>query len=106
MDKGEKVLFNIVINCTEVNRTLLTQIAFSSCYSQIGRHGTLSGYQEISLTIPGCMEHHIVVHEMMHAVGFGHEQNRWDRDHYITVHYENIVKNMAYNFEKVRFSVS
>lgn len=40
------------------------------------------------------------IHELMHAVGFLHEQNRPDRDGHIDVRYGNIQKGLEGNFEK------
>ena len=41
-----------------------------------------------------------VHHEMMHALGFRHEQSRSDRDEYITVKTENIRESSLKNFDK------
>lgn len=60
----------------------------TGCWSSVGRIG---GRQEINLQSPGCLtKKGTVVHEMMHALGFLHEQNRWERDKHVTVNYQNI----------------
>ena len=40
------------------------------------------------------------VHEFIHAFGFTHEQNRPDRDNYVSIHYGNILAGNDFNFHK------
>nr|CAD7460211.1 unnamed protein product [Timema tahoe] len=68
----------------------------AGCSSAVGRQG---GSQQVSLG-PGCLYKGIIVHELMHAVGFWHEQSRGDRDHFVTVLWDNIQRGMEFNFYK------
>ncbi|CAL4094757.1 unnamed protein product [Meganyctiphanes norvegica] len=72
------------------------------CSSMIGRVG---GAQTVSLG-SGCVNYGTVLHELMHATGFWHEQSRFDRDNYVTINWSNVIKGMAYNFNKKTHSVT
>ncbi|XP_069190109.1 zinc metalloproteinase nas-13 isoform X5 [Procambarus clarkii] len=66
------------------------------CSSSVGR---VAGAQQVSLG-PGCLYVGIVMHELMHAAGFWHEQSRYDRDNHITINKLNVQEGMWHNFEK------
>merc|ERR1712087_167701 len=56
--------------------------------------------QPLNLDDSSCyLSHKTVAHEFIHAFGFTHEQNRKDRDDYVTYYPENVVpKKMRKNF--------
>lgn len=57
------------------------------CWSFVGRRG---GKQVVSLARRGCLYHGTVQHELLHALGFNHEQTRSDRDNHIRVLLQNV----------------
>ncbi|XP_065656858.1 zinc metalloproteinase nas-4 isoform X2 [Hydra vulgaris] len=73
-----------------------TSVANGGCWSYLGRVG---GKQQINIG-NGCQYTGIVLHEMLHAMGFIHEQNRCDRDAAVTIVSSNIKKGLANQFFK------
>ncbi|XP_062862683.1 hatching enzyme 1.2 [Trichomycterus rosablanca] len=73
----------------------------SGCWSYLGSSG---GRQTLSLQTPKCMSSGIISHQLMHALGFVHEQSRADRDKYITIMWSNIWKDHVNNFEKFKMN--
>ncbi|XP_054009362.1 astacin-like [Hylaeus anthracinus] len=59
----------------------------SGCWSLVGRHNK---GQVVNLQNPGCVQHGVVVHEFMHALGFYHQQSAADRDEWVTIHWTNV----------------
>jgi len=40
------------------------------------------------------------VHELLHALGFYHQQSATERDEYVKINWENILDGHAHNFNK------
>lgn len=79
---------------------LVFQAASAGCKSYLGKIG---GKQPIWIS-PGCGVSEIA-HEIMHALGFIHEQNRTDRDGYVDIRWEDIIESKKINFELFPFSL-
>ncbi|KAL9979998.1 hypothetical protein ACROYT_G008528 [Oculina patagonica] len=70
------------------------------CWSSVGKKYWRVNYgQEVSLG-SGCNHKGTIMHEIMHAIGFWHEQSRPDRNQYVEVLWENIMDGEAHNFNK------
>ncbi|XP_022068213.2 meprin A subunit alpha [Acanthochromis polyacanthus] len=69
---------------------------FSGCWSYVGddRVG-----QNLSIGA-GCDTKAIVEHELLHALGFYHEQSRSDRDDYVKIWWDQIEEGKEHNFNK------
>uniref|UniRef100_A0AAY4EWE3 Metalloendopeptidase n=1 Tax=Denticeps clupeoides TaxID=299321 RepID=A0AAY4EWE3_9TELE len=95
----EKIFFPLVTYYLITNQRDYIYIqSLNGCYSYIGR----LGYgQELSLSRSGCIYYDTVQHELLHALGFNHEQTRSDRDNHIRILYENITPGMEHNFRKI-----
>ncbi|KAF4094411.1 hypothetical protein AMELA_G00014770 [Ameiurus melas] len=73
-------------------------ISNTGCYSYVGRIG---GRQVVSLNRFGCIYYHTIQHELLHVLGFKHEQSRSDRDNHVKILYENVKPDKKHNFDKV-----
>ncbi|XP_055505767.1 astacin-like metalloendopeptidase isoform X2 [Leucoraja erinacea] len=73
-------------------------IAGDGCWSNIGYNRRI---QVTSLQRYGCTIRGIIQHELLHTIGFNHEQNRSDRDTYVTILFDKIIKEARYNFLKL-----
>lgn len=63
-------------------------------WSHKGRQG---GRQQLSLA-PRSDGKGVALHEMMHALGFSHEQSRADRDQFVDAHLENVARGKRNNY--------
>lgn len=72
------------------------------CKSNLGRTG---GAQELSLNTFKCFSKGVVMHELLHALGFIHMHNRPDRDKHVKILWKNIEPRFVREFDKVNPSM-
>nr|CAD7573328.1 unnamed protein product [Timema californicum] len=56
--------------------------------------------QVVNLQLNGCVHHGVAVHELLHALGFFHQQSATERDDYVRILWNNIEPGMEHNFDK------
>jgi len=96
VSSGDCIRFQEATESTE--DYVLIRDGVDVCNSEVGRIG---GEQVIKLS-SGCFDEGLMgpVHELVHALGFVHEHTRPDRDSFVSVNFENIVKGKEKNFQK------
>uniref|UniRef100_A0A8C5LBB5 Meprin A subunit n=1 Tax=Jaculus jaculus TaxID=51337 RepID=A0A8C5LBB5_JACJA len=67
---------------------------FSGCWSSVGDQHV---GQNLSIGL-GCDYKAIIEHEILHALGFYHEQSRTDRDDYVNIWWDEIIPGYEHNF--------
>lgn len=74
-----------------------------ACYATLGYANRKEGYQIANLH-PSCFigGPGTVIHELIHTIGFHHQQVRADRDAYITVHNDTVDPKKMGNFRKTK----
>jgi len=73
----------------------------NSCWSYLGMDpgSEMHANQGINLGGDGCLNKGTVHHELLHALGFAHEQSRADRDGYVQINYSNIAPEFHAQFQ-------
>ncbi|XP_039630813.1 astacin-like metalloendopeptidase [Polypterus senegalus] len=84
-DIANSTCVRLVPRTTEVD--YLSFQSLDGCWSYFGMTG---GKQAVSLKSPTCLLKGVVIHEIIHALGFYHEHNRSDRDKYVNVIWSNV----------------
>ena len=69
------------------------------CWSSLG-YSHPAVYQSMNMGY-GCIVRSIMQHEMLHALGFLHEQQRPDRDGFVDILYDNIQPQYQFAFDKM-----
>jgi hypothetical protein len=99
MDTGAKIKF--------IPRTTEIEYANFTGNTEAGNNTSRSGFKkgfrnDINITAFWWRQMEwMPVHELGHVLGFEHEQQRWDRDQFIIVHYENIKPGRSEDYDWV-----
>ena len=71
----------------------------NGCWADIGMSTSMfGGNQKLNLQAPGCDNCGTATHEILHALGMAHEQQRPDRDDFVSIVWNNIKPGMDTQF--------
>uniref|UniRef100_A0A3B3ZJV5 Metalloendopeptidase n=1 Tax=Periophthalmus magnuspinnatus TaxID=409849 RepID=A0A3B3ZJV5_9GOBI len=80
-----------------INHSFDVMALYSRCFSMIGRE--VKNGQILQLA-EACQRISIAEHEFLHALGFMHEHQRFDRDDFVTINFTNVIQGLEVNFIK------
>lgn len=72
------------------------------CWSSVGMKN--EGGQQLNVNSPKCVRKGVVMHEMLHAAGFYHQQSASNRDEFVEIIWDNISDGHESNFDKYNSS--
>lgn len=87
---------SFVARTTELNYVSFVNYD-SGCWSYVGM---LGGKQELNYPDWCIDQYGSILHEMLHAFGFFHQQSATNRDDYVTIMYDNVQSGAEHNFDK------
>ncbi|VDN21201.1 unnamed protein product, partial [Gongylonema pulchrum] len=91
---GGRIPYTISPSYSESSRSIIQE-----AFEEYMRQTCIRGRQAVSLG-DGCLRKGIAIHELMHVLGFFHEQSRADRDSYVDIHWENVDPTLVDQFDK------
>ena len=81
--------FAVLLVPSSFSLTATSRVSSCRCWSSVGQKFWREGGQQLSLG-SGCNNSITVMHELLHALGFWHEQSRPDRNQHVEILWENI----------------
>lgn len=81
-------------NSLDVSYINIVYNSTNTCSSLVGCYDS----SQLMLLGDQCNSKHILIHEIIHTIGFPHEQCRLDRDMYITINKDVIMSKDLHNF--------
>ncbi|XP_045761306.1 zinc metalloproteinase nas-4-like [Maniola jurtina] len=73
----------------------------TGCYAHVGFSST-RGAHTCNLARRGCMNNMIIIHELLHNLGFFHMQSAYERYNYVRINWNNIMNGAAHNFYRLQ----
>ncbi|QQP50138.1 Metalloendopeptidase [Caligus rogercresseyi] len=97
----QRVCIKFVVRSTQKNYVLIKNDE-SGCFATLGYHNRRGQHtlnlQRTDARGRTCMIMGIAAHEMLHVLGFAHEQTRADRDQYVQINWSNIRRSSISNY--------